>query len=105
MSMISDPGGDQAYTLDFSGITDTLKAMQGRDPHYASASLSYISIPSSGASGVGEKDLTLRPSCLLQGEVKKPWLEKPDWRVKASWWITVVSLQCYESNEPKLTRF
>ncbi|KAF8589547.1 glycoside hydrolase family 16 protein [Ramaria rubella] len=64
--------------------------LNGRDERYASASYSSISIPFSGSTG-DDKDLALRPSQLLQGKVHKPWLEKRDWRVKASWWITVLT--------------
>jgi hypothetical protein len=91
----NDGAGDQTYSLDFAGLTDTLKVMQeqvhGRDARYTTASFSSISIPFCGANGGTDTDLVLRPSRLLQGEVSKPWLAKTDWRVRASWWVTVVS--------------
>lgn len=94
-------------SIDFADVADSLKTMQGqivneKDVRYPSAaSFSSLSIPYCGgdaggggkggnAGGAGD-DVVLRPSRLLQGEVRKPWLKKKDWRVGASWWITVVS--------------
>ena len=104
--------GERLYSLDFGGVTDSLKGMQqiraqdqGRGGHVlsgknASESFSTISTPFRygvvpGDAGLekesGDGDsVILRPSKLLRGEVMKPWLEKRDWRISASWWITVV---------------
>jgi hypothetical protein len=102
--------GEKTDSLDFSGVTDSLRAMQRmsgghvRDEGFASESISSISMPFGyGAIGgpgkVGEDgdSVVLRPSKLLQGEISKPWLKEVDWRISASWWITVVSfcLDCY----------
>jgi hypothetical protein len=78
-------GDDQSYSLDFSPVADTLKAMQLQGNY---ASFSSISIGSTA----GEKDAVtiIRPSRMLRGEVHKPWLKEKDWRVRASWWITFV---------------
>ncbi|KAF8521629.1 glycoside hydrolase family 16 protein [Hysterangium stoloniferum] len=81
-SIHGENGLDQVYGVDYFGGVAELKGAADD----ASTSYSTISLPSSFGK---DKDAPLRRSALLQGKVDKPWLENKDWRIRASYWITV----------------
>ena len=84
---------DQSYSPD---PPDPPAAVHTRGIH---ASWSSISTQSTA----GEQEASVRPSRLLQGPVRKPWLATRDRRARASWWITVVRAVPSAVQERRLT--
>lgn len=80
---------EKGFVFDLSGVDASLKAIKAQEKDIT-PSESSISLTDGYFTSTVEKDhdIPIRPSALLLGTIHKPWLEKKDWRLAASWWIT-----------------